>query len=323
MLSFSFIIPVKPGGAVTALDSLGCIEPGGPLFEILIAEGSNPSRQRNLAAHQSQGDVLFFLDDDSLVKPDCLTQCAAALEHKDVAVVGGPSLTPDSDTFRQRLFGLALSSVFGAGAMLNRYRSVGQARVTTEKELILCNLAIRREQFLSAGGFDERLYPNEENELLDRIGLSGFKMMHLPDMGVRRSQRPTLNAFMRQMFNYGRGRAQQTLLAGPGNLTSFLPMFFVLYLLLLPLIPAAFIWKLPLIAYASLAIIFAGKSVVFTGNPGSFLVLALFPIMHCCNGIGLLYGFLRGRPEPPKAATIVVRQVKSLDQTTWPSAPEG
>ena len=257
MTRFSCIIPVKPGGSIAALDALRRVAGREYPFEVLVAEGRLPSRQRNLAAQQATGDVLFFLDDDSRVSTDCLTQCAAALADLSAAVVGGPSLTPDSDSRMQKLFGAALTSPFGAGAMRNRYRSCGLLRETTEQELILCNLAIRRDVFLGLGGFDERLYPNEENELLDRISAAGYKLMHLPSMAVQRSQRPTLAAFMRQMFAYGRGRAQQSRIAGPRSPKSFIPLVFVVYLLLLPLlqlvVPGYAAW-LPLISYAALGI---------------------------------------------------------------------
>lgn len=317
MPRFSIIIPVKPGGTITALEALKNLEYPTELFEILVAEGTCPSRQRNLAAREAQGDLLYFLDDDSRPVPDALQRCAAAFRDSGVAVVGGPSLTPAGDTRLQRLFGAALSSLFGAGAMRNRYRATGSLRRTTEKELILCNLAFRRDLFLDADGFDERLYPNEENELLDRIAACGQMLLHEPAMAVERSQRPTLTAFMRQMFGYGRGRAQQTLLAGPGSVVSFAPLLLVCYLLLLPLLPAAPLWSVPLFAYAALVAIFSLVAAVGSGRLENLLLLLLFPLMHCCNGAGLLWGFAGGRPLRRRDGQVVVRRVKGFDQDAW------
>lgn len=317
MPTFSFIIPVKPGGSVKALEALRKLEEQPHPFEILIAEGTNPSRQRNLAARQSRGDVLYFLDDDSLVTADCLKLCAQALDEPAVAVVGGPSLTPESDSGLQRLFGQALSSPFGAGAMRNRYRIEGLPRETTERELILCNLAIRRDTFLAYGGFDERLYPNEENELLDRIAASGRKLVHLPSMSVRRSQRASLSAFVRQMFSYGRGRGRQTLIAGPRSPLSFMPPAFVAYLALLPLLPATLFWRLPLAAYVVLDFLFTAAALVASGRPAAASLLFIFPLMHCCNGIGLLVGLLGGRPRPQEGGEVAIRRIKGFGETTW------
>lgn len=276
-----------------------------------------PSRQRNLAAQQASGDLLYFLDDDSRPVPEALKLCARAFEDQTVAVVGGPSLTPPGDSPLQRLFGVALCSFFGAGAMRNRYRSNGLLRQTTEQELILCNLAFRRESFLAAGGFDERLYPNEENELLDRINAAGHRLLHDPALAVERSQRPTLAAFMRQMRSYGRGRAQQTLLAGPRSLVSFAPLFFVCYLLALPLLPAGTVRFLPLLVYLILAALFSVGAVIASARLESVLVLLLYPVMHVCNGIGLLSGFMGGRPIGNKSGEVQVKLVKAFDQSSW------
>ena len=317
MATFSIVIPVKPGGFVAALNALRRLTYPLQQFEILIAEGSMPSRQRNQAASQARGDLLYFLDDDSRPVPHALELCEAAFQDQTVAVVGGPSLTPADDTRLQRLFGTALGSFFGAGAMRNRYRSVGALRRTTEQELILCNLAFRRELFLAAGGFDERLYPNEENELLDRISATGHALLQDPAMAVERSQRSTLAAFMRQMYAYGRGRAQQTLLAGPRSLTSFAPLFFVCYLLTLPLLPAGPARMLPLLAYAALASLFSITAAMVSARLESALVLFLFPVMHCCNGFGLLSGFMGGKPSVRVNGDVKVTRVKGFEQSDW------
>jgi GT2 family glycosyltransferase len=317
MPTFTFIIPVKPGGAVKALEALRQLDEKDCLFEILVAEGTKPSRQRNLAAQRSKGDILYFLDDDSQVTPDCLIQCARAFNDLSIAVAGGPSLTPDNDSRLQRLFGYALTSPFGAGAMRNRYRSIGHPRLTTEKELILCNLALRRDIFLAFGGLDERLYPNEENELLDRISAAGLALTHIPSMYVLRSQRNSVKAFARQMFSYGRGRAQQTLIAGPRALTSFIPLAFIVYLALLPMILSAPMSKIPLFAYLVLDLIFTLTALINSSDPAAFFLIILFPLMHCANGIGLLYGFLSKGHRPGSSDFVELKRIKEFGQTAW------
>lgn len=317
MPTFSFIIPVKPNGAIKALDVLTQLKDQVYPYEILIAEGTKPSRQRNLAAEQAHGEILFFLDDDSSVVPDCLSQCAKAFDDTSVAVVGGPSLTPDSDSRLQHLFAYVLMSSFGAGAMRNRYRATGQPRVTTERELILCNMAIRRDLFLAAGGFDERLYPNEENELLDRLISSGHKLVHVPTMAVMRSQRATLAAFVRQMYSYGRGRAQQTLIARSCSFMSFMPLIFLIYLASLPLLPAGIFWKLPLITYMALDLCFTLITLINTGRLETLFLFVLYPLMHCANGTGLLYGFVQGKPVEQTDVEVRIQRVKEFEHQTW------
>lgn len=320
MMTFSFIIPVKPGGHVAALESLRGIEAAPDQYEILVVEGCSPSEQRNTAARQACGDVLYFLDDDSQTAPNCLNICASVMADTPVAVVGGPSLTPQGDTPLQQLFGLALSSVFGAGAVRNRYRTVGVTRETTDKELILCNLAIRREVFLAAGGLNELLYPNEENELLDRICSTGLKLMHVPELAIHRSQRRTLRLFIRQMYSYGRGRAQQTLIAGPGTIVGFAPLLFLCYLALLPIIPFSSQNLIPLFAYLVLDIIFTVAAILASRSLSPFFLLFLFPLMHISNGFGLLSGLTggkKGNSTKRKTVEPIVIRIKTFEQSVW------
>lgn len=296
-MTITIVIPIKPGLVPKAVERLSRLAwPQGQL-ELLVAEGTNPSRQRNEAVQQAQGEIIYFLDDDALVLPDCLQRIAEKLGDPQVVAVGGPSLTPASDSLLQRAIGAALSAPVGAGGVRNRYRSVGMVRETSERELILCNLAVRRAAFLACGGFDERLYPNEENEFLDRLQAAGGKLLHDPQLAVERSQRPHLAAFVKQMFRYGRGRARQTRMAGVSGLMPFAPLGLVLYLATLPLLTAPF-WRLPLGVYAAACLLCGLRLAVVLRNP-LFVVLlpALFPLLHLANGVGLFAGFLLPLPQ--------------------------
>jgi succinoglycan biosynthesis protein ExoA len=310
MTTISIIVPVKHGGYVAAFDSIRRSGLDKNSYEVLLAEGCAPSQQRNLASRAASGDILYFVDDDSILNPENLWICCEAMKDTDVAVVGGPSLTPDSDTWIQHLFAAALSSSLGAGAVRNRYRVTGSVRETTERELILCNLAIRRSVFIEMGGFNEGLYPNEENELLDRIKSAGFKLIHAPNMSILRSQRTTIKAFIRQMFVYGRGRAQQSLISGSFPLVSFIPMFFVLYV-----ISSIFYFNcapcfFPMLLYFSVVVLFTIIETCLYQRLNILLLFFLYPLMHFVNGLGLIAGLINGKPLPVSDGSILVTKVK-------------
>jgi succinoglycan biosynthesis protein ExoA len=306
----SIIIPVKPGGLVRALDGLRNVEYPEGLFEVLVSEGTCPSRQRNLAAREALGQILYFLDDDSLVSPDFLRKAVHHYGKDTVAVVGGPSLTPEGDSSLRQAFGLALSSPFGAGSVCNRYRRHGVCRETGDHELILCNLSISASAFSEADGFDERLYPNEENELLVRLRRSGLKLLHDPELAVYRSQRPTIGAFVRQLFGYGRGRAQQILLGGGSGVATFVPVIFLLYILSLPFLHLP-VYYLPLLCYLVMALLGALHSAITSRKTGpAFFLPLLFPVLHLSYGAGLLYGLAvygAGKRVRPTGAVTVKR----------------
>lgn len=313
-ITFSIIIPVKPGGTVRALHRLRSVAYPSSHMEVLVAEGTRPSRQRNQAAAAAAGEMLYFLDDDSLASPDFLARAAAHLADPSVAAVGGPSLTPASDSRFQRAIGVVLASRLGGGGARNRYRATGSPRRTSERELILCNLAMRRDVFLAEGGLDERLYPNEENELMDRISKRGMGLVHDPDLAVRRSQRSTFRAFVRQFFGYGRGRGEQTRIAGVRSVVDFLPTVFLIYLLLLPVAPWAPCF-LPAALYGAAVMVSAlsgaVRSRLYAALPW---LVVLYPTLHLCYGAGLLKGLLtpRFRSEAGETAAVTIRCIKEF-----------
>ena len=310
----SIIIPRKPGGAVRALAGLARADYPAQLFEVLVAYGSMPSAQRNLAAREASGEILYFLDDDSQVAPGFLRTAVHHFQDALVAAVGGPSLTPATDSPLQRAIGAAFASAVGGGGVRNRYQRSGQARLTSDSELILCNLSFRREIYLSHGGLDERLYPNEENELMDRLQHEGFHLVHDPDLAVFRSQRTSYRAFWKQMYGYGRGRGEQTVLSGKLKPVSLAPAVLLLYILLLPFC-AGVVCALPLLGYLALV---AGAALFGAVRARDLRVLPwlllVYPTLHLVYGAGIISGLLRPRFRRAGArrAEVEVKMVKAF-----------
>jgi hypothetical protein len=139
-------------------------------------------------------------------------------------------------------------------------------------------------------------------------------------MAVQRSQRRTLKLFIRQMFAYGRGRAQQTLIAGPGTIIGFAPLFFLLYLALLPFLPFCLLTLAPLCAYLALVLGFSAAAAIASGSLSRLLLIPLYPLMHLSNGWGLLYGLFggkHGKRQTCAATGITIRRIKEFGQSAW------
>ena len=148
----SVVIPVEPGGtvraALRAMQGLAKLEKA-LIAEVLVAEGENPSRQRNLAVQKAKAPWVLFLDSDSQVQPGAVSALLQATEAGVVAV-GGPNLALKDEPRLGRSFDKVLGSWFGSMASRARYKSLGQRRNTSEKELILCNLLVSRKDFVAA-----------------------------------------------------------------------------------------------------------------------------------------------------------------------------
>lgn len=307
----SIIVPVKPGGGVKALEAISKLDYPPGKVEVFIAEGCQPSKQRNEAVRASRGDILYFLDDDSMPLGGNLLRIARHYKNPKVAAVGGPSLTPGSDTFIQQCFSSVFTSPFGGAGIRNRYRKAGTVRETTEKELILCNLSFRANVFKELGGLDERLYPNEENELMIRMQKKGYKLIHDPGLAIDRSQRKTVSAFILQLTNYGRGRMEQTLLdMSTLQISHMAPLFFLVYLVSQFFFPSS-LYRIPLIIYVILTISFSlGEA--FRSDFNTYIKLKklaamifLFPLMHLSYGVGLLWGLKKILLKPDVAKSDV------------------
>lgn len=264
--------------------------------EVIIIEGKNPSIQRNEGIKKSKGDILFFCDDDSVLFKESFKKAKDIfLKDKDVGIVGGPSLTPENDNFIQKTFGATLSSSWATGLSSSRYKKKGKMRETNEKELILCNMFVKKEVFENCGYFREDLYPNEENEFLNRAQELEYKIIYSPDIYVKRSNRKNHFQFFRQCFNYGRGRAEQMLVAfNFKDIINIVPAFFTFYIILVFLTPPLAIKFIPFFIYLFLNFIFSIKSALNSNILfASPIIFFNFFLLHFSYGFGLIYGFLK------------------------------
>ncbi len=293
------IIPLEPESRPRALlGHLVGLGEGPFSLEILVAQGRQPSRQRNLAAAKAKGEWLLFLDADSRPVPGQLEIMLKAAQRWDAAVVGGPNLGTADQNWLQSVFSELQASRFGSGSSRARYARVGQSRLSGEKELILCNLLVRHDIFKRLGGFREDLYPNEENEFLDRLADLGQKQVYEPGAWLARPRRASIIEFSHQAFRYGRGRAQQSRIHfQSGDFFRFLPLVgFALAL-------GSLIWlpRMAMLLWASygfgvlLSSLALGARLI---DLWAFLLsLMLYPLRHLSYAMGLAWGLLSRRPE--------------------------
>jgi hypothetical protein len=163
---------------------------------------------------------------------------------------------------------------------------------------------------LDLGGFNEKLYPNEENALMDELQKRGGKLFYDPELVAYRRPRPTLKAFCRMLLNYGRGRAEQfrlhpTIRSAP----NFVPPLFCLFLILLPILPRMFCWVL---AVYGAAVVVQSLAVVPLKKLHWFPIIAgLIAACHIFYGLGFWWGCLT-KPKPPTTAVSAEVKLEKL-----------
>ena len=309
--SVTVIISARPDQAVVrAVAAAQKLDyPAGQL-EILLVRGRQPSVQRNAALRAARGDIIYFLDDDSIPPPGNLRRALELFQSPGVKIVGGPSLCPPEAPPLQQAFALTMGSWLAFGPSCSRYRARGVLRPSSEKELILCNLLARREDLLQLGGFNESLYPNEENALMDELQKRGGRLLYDPGLIVHRPPRASLRSFCRMLLNYGRGRAEQfrlhpTLRSAP----NFVPPLFCLYLVALLFLPPIARW--PALLY--LAAVLVQSIAVLPMRKWFWLpqIMGLIFVSHIVYGLGFWRGCLT-RPKPPPPAVSASVQIEKI-----------
>jgi exopolysaccharide biosynthesis predicted pyruvyltransferase EpsI/GT2 family glycosyltransferase len=214
--TFSIVIATdgRPAAVAELLDTLPFLE--GPPFEVCVVRGPtedgidrvleawrgriktacnplrNLSTSRNLGIAMAAGEIVAFLDDDAIPEPGWLVDLAAAFDDPRVACAGG--INRDRTGAGQQ-YGYATA---------NR---MGQARWDrTEPADALCtpragefpyvqgtNAAIRRDDLVAIGGFDEEYdFYLDETDLCCRLIDAGRLVRQLPRAFVHHRSLPSL-----------------------------------------------------------------------------------------------------------------------------------
>jgi GT2 family glycosyltransferase len=293
----SVIIPLRPGAPrPRSLEALESSAFAWERFEVFLAWGECPSRQRNLSAQKASGDLLLFLDDDSVPAAD-LIDTYREIFRKDprLAAVGGPAVYRASN-FRERLSAAALSEPLVTGKSAARYAARGPSRASDERELILSNLAVRRAAFEAAGGFDESLYPNEENLLLERLRDRGGKIRYEPSAIATRPAPRAGVELLGKVYRYCRGRAAQARRCFSQASAVRVVAAFLAYLTLFTMVAALPWTSLPLVALSAFLIPHYSALLIRISRREGFWLGICAPLaasgIHLAYAAGILAGFL-------------------------------
>jgi hypothetical protein len=266
---------------------------------------------RNFLVDRARGELLLFLDDDVRADPGLLRQVLdLAREWPEVDVFGGPNKTPPGSSRFQVVQGAVLASLMGSGPARRRYGR-HPAGPADERFFTLCNLVVRRDVMRPFPG-DVR--GGEENFVLDELARRGYAMRFDPDLVVYHDRRPTMSAFLGQMFKYGVGRGQLTARAPRTLRPAYAaPSALVIYVGSLPALVSRRIWPwpgriwlFPLAGYA-LAVGAGGAKVAWTLRRPSVapVAAALMAGLHASYGAGVIFGLLTGGRRQPAVPEIV------------------
>lgn len=169
------------------------------------------SATRNCGVAAAEGVLVAFLDDDVVADPAWLRRLIAPLADPAVAGTGG-SAVPRWQTSQPRWFPEEFMWVVGASFKGMPTETAEVRNVWSE------NMAIRRKQFLSCGGFREGFgklrdaSAPEDTEMCIRFARrTGDHWVYVPDARVEHfvpSARATFRFFLRRSASEGSGKVQ-------------------------------------------------------------------------------------------------------------------
>ncbi|MFA6047620.1 MAG: glycosyl transferase [Parcubacteria group bacterium] len=168
-----------------------------------IESDRRPSVKRSRAMVDAQGDFLVFIDDDAFPKKNILDILDEDFANEEIAAVGGPAITPPSDSFLQKVSGAVYLSYL-SGGFPERYTPIGKKKFISDWPSV--NLTLRKKIFLEVGGFDCDYWPGEDTKLcLDIIKniKTNNKILYDPRAIVWHHRREGLMRHLKQIAGYG------------------------------------------------------------------------------------------------------------------------
>lgn len=256
-----------------------------------------PADKRDLAAKFATGEILVFLDDDSYPENNYLSvlrNCFAD-GHQ---VVGGPAVTPTTDSYWQQVSGAMYLSRLSGGSP-ERYWPVGEPRYVVDWPTV--NFAINRETFMSVGGFECKFWPGEDTFVCDKLTTAGVKIWYFPELLVWHHRRSSVFSHLRQVGSYGfhRGVFARKFGGSSRRVKYAAPTILLLVILLAAVFPsgtAKTICLVLLAAYIAGQIVAAMSIAPKTGFRVMAGALIYGFLSHIWYGIRFVQGLLYLRP---------------------------
>ncbi len=183
----------------------------------LRGQRNNMPQARNKGISASSGDVLAFIDDDSMVQPGWLEALVNAYAGETVGAVGG-RIIDMPEPFCDQISGSPCLIIKPSGRVFRR----GVGLLSTESRevdhLPGANMSFLREVLEQVGGFDPHyilLNLREETDLCIRVKKAGWRIMFVPAMAqVHFSPKIVQNPYLlerpRYQFSSGYGTAYFT-----------------------------------------------------------------------------------------------------------------
>lgn len=165
---------------------------------------------RNYGFERAQGDYFIVFDSDILVPENYLELVKDNLAENEWDAFGGPDAAHDSFKPIQKAISYSMTSPFTTGGIRGNKKHVGDFHPRS------FNMGISRKVWEQTGGY-KLSRRSEDIEFSIRMIKQGFRVGLIPEAFVYHKRRTSLNQFFKQIYNFGKGRIDISLLY-PGEL---------------------------------------------------------------------------------------------------------
>lgn len=173
---------------------------GLPIRLIRVEQNIGQSAARNRAAAEARGELLAFIDNDCLAEPAWLRALVPHFADPGVTIVGGRVVAPAQ---RGRI--AAFEAVRSPLDMGVSDAAVGPGEAVAY--LPTCNLVVRRDALLAAGGFRADMRVGEDVDFTWRVLRTGAAARYVPAGRVIHHHRTRPGALLRRRADYGSSEA--------------------------------------------------------------------------------------------------------------------
>src|SRR3989344_5113115 len=166
-----------------------------PVRYFYLKKNKGPAFARNFGAKQAKGDIIIFVDSDVLASNSLLERIEVDFkENKEItAVQGNYTLIPYHKNFFSNFKNITL------------YYHFNKNKEDYSNSIASFCTAIRKDVFLSSGGFNQKIRNAsiEDEEFGIQLTRKGHKILYDNDLQVRHMKKFTFYSLMKQDFITG------------------------------------------------------------------------------------------------------------------------
>jgi len=256
-----------------------------------------PNIKRLMAAEKTKAEIIALIDDDAYPDPQWLERALEHFENATIVAVGGPGVTPPSDSSLQQASGAVYASPLVSGGYTYRYLPQPARFV---RDVPSCNFIVRREPFLRYVPACVKYWPGEDTKLCLLIAGDGSgEIMYDPLVRVFHHRRKLFWGHFRQVWNYAvhRGFFTKRYPETSRKPAYFVPSFFVVsnvaLVALWPTVPFVRVMGLVGICVYGAAVAWASIGGLRSHRAHPLLIAVGIYMTHLTYGIGFVVGCLR------------------------------